>query len=65
MGLAARGAAMPCRGRPGSGERRHFGAGCAGRSPDVREGGSGMTQALNVGMIGDGFMAKAHSNAWR
>jgi predicted dehydrogenase len=24
-----------------------------------------MTRALNVGMIGYGFMAKAHSNAWR
>ena len=24
-----------------------------------------MTKPLNVGMIGYGFMAKAHSNAWR
>jgi hypothetical protein len=24
-----------------------------------------MTKTLNVGMIGYGFMAKAHSNAWR
>ena len=24
-----------------------------------------MAKTLNVGMIGYGFMAKAHSNAWR